>query len=41
MAEVYWMALARDIPFTKFATDDLVRTAAGKLQIVCQKRAYR
>ena len=29
MTEVYWMALARDVPFTKFATDPLVRAAAG------------
>lgn len=32
MTEVYWMALARDIPFTKFATDPLIAAAAGKGQ---------
>lgn len=30
MTEVYWMALARDVPFTKFDTDPLTRAAAGK-----------
>ena len=29
MAEVYWMALARDIPFNDFATDALTCAAAG------------
>lgn len=27
--EVYWMALARDIPFSQFATNDLIALAAG------------
>lgn len=31
MAEVYWMALTRDIPFSEFATSSLVRAAAGEL----------
>ena len=33
-AEVYWMALARDIPFSQFASNDLIRLAAGTLQSV-------
>ena len=28
--EVYWMALARDIPFSEYATNDIIRLAAGK-----------
>lgn len=32
MAEVYWMALTRDIPFGEFATNSLVRAAAGELR---------
>ncbi|CAN0569515.1 unnamed protein product [Ectocarpus sp. 12 AP-2014] len=31
MVEVYWMALTRDIPFSEFATNSLVRAAAGEL----------
>eukprot|EP00904_Undaria_pinnatifida_P002850 jgi/Undpi1/12566/HiC_scaffold_6.g02235.m1 len=31
-AEVYWMALVRDIPFNDFATDETVRLAAENLQ---------
>nr|AYP65252.1 vanadium-dependent bromine peroxidase [Saccharina japonica] len=31
-SEVYWMALARDIPFGEFATNDLIRLAAENLQ---------
>ena len=27
--EVYWMALARDVPFSPFASNDLIRLAAG------------
>lgn len=27
--EVYWMALARDIPFSEYATNDIIRLAAG------------
>ena len=27
--EVYWMALARDVPFSQFATNDLIQLAAG------------
>ncbi|CAM9233764.1 unnamed protein product, partial [Laminaria digitata] len=30
--EVYWMALARDIPFSQFASNDLTRLAAENLQ---------
>ena len=33
-AEVYWMALARDIPFSQFTSNDLIRLAAGKPQSV-------
>ena len=29
-SEVYWMALVRDIPFEEFATNDVIRLAAGK-----------
>lgn len=29
MTEVYWMALAHDVPFTKFAADPLISAAAG------------
>lgn len=29
-SEVYWMALARDIPFSEYATNDITRTAAGR-----------
>ena len=32
MTEVYWMALARDIPFNDFATNPLTCAAAGKNQ---------
>lgn len=32
--EVYWMALARDVPFSQFATNDLIRLAAGNLDRV-------
>ncbi|CAN0233495.1 unnamed protein product, partial [Ectocarpus fasciculatus] len=32
MAEVYWMALTRDIPFSEFATNSLIRAAAGELR---------
>ncbi|CAM9587810.1 unnamed protein product, partial [Laminaria digitata] len=28
--EVYWMALARDIPFSQFASNDLIRLAAAE-----------
>ena len=35
-AEVYWMALARDIPFGQFESNDLIRLAAGK-----PRRMYR
>lgn len=33
MTEVYWMALARDVPFTKFATDPLAVATAGKREL--------
>eukprot|EP00904_Undaria_pinnatifida_P002847 jgi/Undpi1/12563/HiC_scaffold_6.g02232.m1 len=29
--EVYWMALARDIPFSEYATNDIIRLAAANL----------
>ena len=29
LAEVYWMALARDVPFTQYGTDEITTTAAG------------
>eukprot|EP00752_Nemacystus_decipiens_P009700 g8663.t1 len=32
MTEVYWMALARDIPFNDFATDPLIHAAAENLE---------
>ncbi|CAM9244255.1 unnamed protein product [Ectocarpus sp. 13 AM-2016] len=32
MVEVYWMALTRDIPFSEFATNSLVRAAAENLE---------
>ena len=31
--EVYWMALARDIPFSQFPSNDLIRLAAGTLHM--------
>lgn len=33
MAEVYWMALARDVPFNQFDRDPLIRAAAGTKSI--------
>ncbi|CAM9447814.1 unnamed protein product, partial [Pylaiella littoralis] len=32
MAEVYWMALARDVPFSQFGQDNLIRAAAENLE---------
>jgi hypothetical protein len=32
MAELYWMALARDVPFTRYTTDPLIGAAAADLQ---------
>ena len=29
-AEVYWMALTRDVPFSQYGKDGLVQVAAGK-----------
>ncbi|CAN0451866.1 unnamed protein product [Ascophyllum nodosum] len=31
LAEVYWMALARDVPFMQYGTDDITVTAAANL----------
>ena len=32
--EVYWMALARDIPFSQFGSNDLIRLAAGTQHVM-------
>lgn len=32
--ELYWMALARDIPFSQFGTNDVTRAAAGEPHII-------
>ena len=32
--EVYWMALARDIPFSQFDSNSLTRLAAGKADLM-------
>ena len=29
MAETYWMAVTRDVPFSQYGTDELTITAAG------------
>ena len=29
----FWMALARDIPFSQFPSNDLIRLAAGTLHM--------
>ena len=31
LAEVYWMALARDVPFSQYGVDDITVTAAGNI----------
>jgi hypothetical protein len=41
MVELYWMALCRDIPFTKFDTDDLIAEAAGELSGLSDFRGPR
>ena len=40
-AEVYWMALARDIPFSQYAHNDVTRLAAGKPGLECFVFGYR
>ena len=30
MAEVYWMALTRDVPFSKYGEDEATVAAAGR-----------
>lgn len=30
MAEVYWMALTRDVPFSEYGTDPMTILAAGE-----------
>jgi hypothetical protein len=38
MAEDYWMALARDVPFTQYATDPLIARAAADLSLLSDFR---
>lgn len=36
MAELYWLALARDVPFADYATNDLIRQAAQDLERIAR-----
>lgn len=41
MAEVYWMALLRDVPFIRFPSDPLLNHAASSLNRMCWMRYTR
>ena len=34
MAETYWMAVTRDVPFSQYGTDELTITAAGSCNCI-------